>query len=880
MPVFQSKTFRRAATESSSLGERLGAFYRARLARHPFILFGLPFMAVIVAGSFALTPAAALRYERYDRKVKQLSQDEAFDLGLKGPDGEEGIKRNPRRRVIGDEKEEYYRLMAKDLDQWEQKRVERFKGTGVVEANLPAMTGPGRSPSSPWVQSAQGGHHDGGVTQSFQSTMSPSTTGMMSSAAFTERSSPNYFGMAVQGPNNQQTSNPGLSMQKNWGTLPHTQPLPSPKLPMFSQESVSAGLKNLLKTETETSRIRRESALHGSSSPQTTSWSSPSPSHSLGNFSFAQPNELRLPAGKNLAPTSQAATPASFPWVSAERCAELLESSQSNTMLFDVRPFAHFRQANIKGSLNLCIPTTLLKRRSFDTQKLEGTFTDDADKRSFARWRRSDVIIVYDSAAADLKDAAPLLNLLNKFQAEDWKGDGLILQNGFRGFSGRFPHLIQQPQTQTTGPSSKRPSPMRINLQSVAPVVGGCALPESSSAVNPFFGNIRQNMDLLGGVGQIPLKQPVQLTEAKRQQLPSWLRGASDTKDQGHIISSKFLVLEKTELERMKQALTYEGPSADTNGSPKKYRVAGIEKGTKNRYNDIYPFDHSRVRLEGIPSGACDYVNANHISAELTNRKYIATQAPVPDTFDDFWRVVWEQDVRLLVSLTAEVERGQIKCHRYWESGKYGPFEVKAYSEKHIKIESKGGPIDPTAGSPKATDRLDGTNENPVITVRNFSICHTSFPFEPLRDITQLQYPYWPDFGTTSQPTHLLHLIEQCNKVIRATSNSSFSMEQAEPKGQRPVLVHCSAGCGRTGTFCTVDSVLDMLKRQRAQAAGGGGLDQNPSGSSEWIGDSNLDLIAKTVEDFRRQRPSMVQNLSQYALCYESVLEWLASEMD
>jgi protein-tyrosine phosphatase len=71
-----------------------------------------------------------------------------------------------------------------------------------------------------------------------------------------------------------------------------------------------------------------------------------------------------------------------------------------------------------------------------------------------------------------------------------------------------------------------------------------------------------------------------------------------------------------------------------------------------------------------------------------------------------------------------------------------------------------------------------------------------------------------------------------------------------------------------------------MLKRQRAQAAGGGGLDQNPSGSSEWIGDSNLDLIAKTVEDFRRQRPSMVQNLSQYALCYESVLEWLASEMD
>lgn len=108
MPAFQSKTFHRATTASSSLGERLGALYRARLPRHPFLLFGLPFIAIIVAGSFALTPAAALRYERYDRKVQQLSQEEAFQLGLKGPDGEEGIKRNPRRRIIGDEREEYY----------------------------------------------------------------------------------------------------------------------------------------------------------------------------------------------------------------------------------------------------------------------------------------------------------------------------------------------------------------------------------------------------------------------------------------------------------------------------------------------------------------------------------------------------------------------------------------------------------------------------------------------------------------------------------------------------------------------------------------------------------------------------------------------------
>lgn len=239
--------------------------------------------------------------------------------------------------------------------------------------------------------------------------------------------------------------------------------------------------------------------------------------------------------------------------------------------------------------------------------------------------------------------------------------------------------------------------------------------------------------------------------------------------------------------------------------------------------------------------------------------------------------MVWEQDVRLLVSLTAEVERGQTKCHPYWRSGDYGPFKVKAYSERFIHIESQGRSIDSASKNPPASGEQaqgpDESNENPVIIVRHFSLRHTAFPFQPLRDITQLQYPYWPDFGTTSQPSHLLNLIEQCNKVIRATSSCEFGSQDAEPSGQRPILVHCSAGCGRTGTFCTVDSVLDMLKRQRAQGA-------NSTDSPGWARDSGLDLITKTVEDFRTQRPSMVQNLSQFVLCYESVLEWLVSQME
>ena len=324
-------------------------------------------------------------------------------------------------------------------------------------------------------------------------------------------------------------------------------------------------------------------------------------------------------------------------FVSAERCAELLDSSQQDLILLDLRPFTHFAHANIKGALNLCIPTTLLKRRSFDMQKLESTFTDNDAKRKFGRWRQCRYIVAYDAATADPKDTGPLLNVLRKFTAEGWSGQGMILRGGFKAFSDRFPSLIQQhnqqeERSQEARPSQKKPTSMHINLPAVAPVAGGCALPESSAAMIPFFGNIRQHMDLLGGVGQIPLQFPEKLTESKRRLLPIWLRETSDANDRGHAVSEKFLNLEEKEMERMKHALSYE-LSADAALS-KKYRIAGIEMGTKNRYNDIYPFDHSRVRLQGVPASGCDYVNANHLKAEYSNKSYIATQAPVPDTFN------------------------------------------------------------------------------------------------------------------------------------------------------------------------------------------------------------------------------------------------------
>lgn len=133
MPVFQSKQFRSSGASLNTLSEKIQATYRRQLHHHPFLLFGLPFVGMVLGASFLLTPATALRFEKHDRKHRAMSHAEAMELGLKGgTHGKGDIQYNPRRRVVYKEgnsaKDEYYRLMAKDLDDWEQKRVERFKG--------------------------------------------------------------------------------------------------------------------------------------------------------------------------------------------------------------------------------------------------------------------------------------------------------------------------------------------------------------------------------------------------------------------------------------------------------------------------------------------------------------------------------------------------------------------------------------------------------------------------------------------------------------------------------------------------------------------------------------------------------------------------------
>ncbi|KAK7402612.1 phosphotyrosine-specific ptp2-like protein [Neonectria punicea] len=621
----------------------------------------------------------------------------------------------------------------------------------------------------------------------------------------------------------------------------------------------------------------------------------------------------------------------------------MLNCGKDRLLILDIRSSQNYANSRIEGALNLCIPTTLLKRATFNIQKLQQTFQKGPHAERFSEWQEMDSIIVYDAHSSDKRDAVTAHNMIKKFTNEGYTGSTCILRGGFNLFQQEFPDLVNCQSTSQASGGFGGAGPGGF-----APVIGGVMLPNTNKDSNPFFSNIRQNMDLADGVGQLDVSRPSALESPS---LPRWLREAASQPDHGKKVSDKFLHIEVDEQSRMRAA--YAAFNPNNNGKQNQVQLCGVEKGVKNRYKDILPFEHARVKLQEKPSGSCDYVNASHLKASRSNKRYIATQGPLPATFEDFWSVIWEQDVRVIVMLTAESEGGQLKCHPYWKERDFGAIRLKPLSEKKVsldidkhKTDSYGTPssssaeqvrrramttttLDSATPTPKS---MQGQTDIPYVIVRKFALSHTAHPFDPIREITHLHFPSWPDFGTPAQPSHLLALVELANVMQRSAlpvettsvmGSKRSPVEHApitwydEPEldaRARPMLVHCSAGCGRTGAFCTVDSVIDMMKRQRqARAVASTGRDTEGDVSmgdarddasprtqkkirfdttgqqssmdkpasrgaasldTSFVHDESVDLIERTVEDFREQRLSMVQSLRQFVLCYETILEW------
>ncbi|XP_049651202.1 receptor-type tyrosine-protein phosphatase kappa-like isoform X8 [Accipiter gentilis] len=230
---------------------------------------------------------------------------------------------------------------------------------------------------------------------------------------------------------------------------------------------------------------------------------------------------------------------------------------------------------------------------------------------------------------------------------------------------------------------------------------------------------------------------------------------------------------------------------------------------SKNRYKSIIPYDHCRVVLQPSDMGN-GYINASYVDSYQSPRFFIAAQGPLPGTMVDFWQMVWQEKTSIIVMLTGLVEQNKTKCEQYWPEQEqvYGDFTVT----------------------------LSNTRTTTGLVTRIFCLQKAGCALP--RVVEQFHYMLWPDHGVPRNPAQLLALVDVVNKR---------GLEV--PTG--PVLVHCSAGIGRTGTFIALDFLLKMGKAE-------GKVD-----------------VFHCVQRLREQRVSMVQTKEQYTFLYEVLLEGL-----
>lgn len=244
--------------------------------------------------------------------------------------------------------------------------------------------------------------------------------------------------------------------------------------------------------------------------------------------------------------------------------------------------------------------------------------------------------------------------------------------------------------------------------------------------------------------------------------------------------------------------------------------------GRKNRYSDVVPFDANRIVLDPCKDhrpSAMGYINASLITAEANPSesvsRFIATQGPLPETFEDFWEMVLQNHCPAVIMLTRLVDH-----HRIQKCGDY--------------FQAENGPR-LFGNICTVTKRITTTDSSLVL--RHMEVNYQESENPPL-PVLHIQYPEWPDHGVPDDTSAVRDIFRRLRHL---------------PSSKGPIVVHCSAGIGRTGTYCAIHNTIQRIL----------------------IGDmSALDLVS-TITTFRSQRMGMVQTLDQYFFCYEAIIDEL-----
>lgn len=251
------------------------------------------------------------------------------------------------------------------------------------------------------------------------------------------------------------------------------------------------------------------------------------------------------------------------------------------------------------------------------------------------------------------------------------------------------------------------------------------------------------------------------------------------------------------------------------------------ENKNKNRYKNILPFDHTRVVLHnGDPNEPIsDYINANIIMPEFETKchnskpkkSYIATQGCLQNTVSDFWRMVFQENSRVISMTTKEVERGKSKCVKYWPD----EYALKDYGIMRVRNIKESATRNYTLRELKLSKAGQENTE---------------------RTVWQYHFQTWPDHGVPNDPEGVLDFLEEVHHKQESIMDAG------------PVVVHCNTGIGRTGTFIVIDILLDIIREKGV--------------------DHDID-ISKTIQMVRSQRPGMVQKEAQYRFIYMAVQHYI-----
>jgi protein tyrosine phosphatase len=221
----------------------------------------------------------------------------------------------------------------------------------------------------------------------------------------------------------------------------------------------------------------------------------------------------------------------------------------------------------------------------------------------------------------------------------------------------------------------------------------------------------------------------------------------------------------------------------------------GQAHASKNRSVDVMPYDHNRVKIRGV---AADYINASHLSMGPGCSPYIVAQAPLLETIEDFWTMVWEYDIPVIAMLTAEIEGGTVVCHRYWPEG-----------GGHVM---KLGLLSLT---------LLSHQENSGCVIRDIRIKNTKSDEE--KKVVHLQFTSWPEMFVCSNATFsicTLQLTCCCFSGVPQSPNAladfvvsvESSYRESSPDPNHPLLIQCSHGSGRSGVFLVLHCAIRALQ--------------------------------------------------------------------